>query len=178
MSDDKNSALIPLGHVAGAYGLKGEVRVSPLQDGEALLGSQHWFFTPTNGSTPQEWQLTEPARRHGSWVLAHPSNLSTKEEADKIRGTVSMLREDFPAITEEDEHWAVDVVGCECVNKEGVVLGRVAVISTNGIQDILEVEGQYEGKKVRYLIPMVENYLVSIDTEAQRVTVDWQADWS
>lgn len=177
MTADPSLALIPLGHAAGAYGLKGEIRIYPLQDGTALLSSQRWFFTPVNGKEPQEWHLQEKARRHSSWILARPQGINSKEEADRIKGTVYMLREDFPEIEAHDEHWAVDVIGCRCINGDGVELGVVKVISTNGVQDILEV-GKKEERKARYLIPMVETYLKKIDTKAKTVTVDWQPDWS
>lgn len=177
MTADRSLTLIPLGHAAGAYGLKGEIRIFPLQDGTALLSSQRWFYTPVNSKEPQQWILQAKARRHSSWILAHPQGINSKEEADRIKGTVYMLREDFPAIDEADEHWAVDVIGCRCVNMQGEILGIVKAIGTNGVQDILEV-GKLEETKSRYLIPMVDAYLKKIDTQAKIVTVDWQADWS
>ena len=63
-----------------------------------------------------------------------------------------MKREDFPDAG-EDAVWAVDLVGCEVVNREGVTLGQIEGIGTNGVQDIFSIGWERpDGKRASFLI--------------------------
>ena len=83
-----------------------------------------------------------------------------------------MRRQDFPAI-ENDEHWAVDLIGFAVINAEGVKLGILSSFDNNGAQDILVVTGTHT-----YLIPMVKSYVLAIDEARRTIRVDWHEDWS
>ena len=71
----------------------------------------------------------------------------------------------MPAVLEEDEYWARDLVGCTVVDgarEVGVVARMVALPSC----EALEV-----GER---LIPMVRDAIRSIDLEARRIDVDME----
>lgn len=171
-----DTELLEVGRTDGAYGVRGSVRVVPFEGGEVLAVAKRWFIKPLRGEVKEV--TVKSVRVHGTRLLADIEGICSKEEADALRGRICVLREDFPE-AEDDEHWAVDVIGCKVVNQDGVELGEVTDIGDNTVQDILKVEHgpKIDGHNPIYLIPIVEAYIVEIDTDKRLVTVDWQPEW-
>ena len=168
--------LVELGRTGGAYGFRGWVRIAPIASGEVLDAVRDWILVDAAGRrTPVH--VTD-LRLHGAGFIAKWDGCESKEAADAVRAKIMVPRSAFPDAG-EDEAWAVDVIGCEAVNKEGVVLGRVEDIGTNGVQDLFVIgyEGE-DGKAKRFMVPDVKDvYVIEIDVEAKRVTLDWDPDW-
>lgn len=173
MTNEKNSDAEPivLGALHGAYGLKGWVRIQPFQDTAALLASKNWQHVSSDGAvTPVE---LEKAKVHGAGIVAKIKGIDTPEDAAAFRGAVALYREDFPE-TEEDEYYWVDLIGCSVINKVGEMIGTVVGLIDNGVHDILRVK-KANGKEI--LIPFVEDYLESVNTQAKEIRVDWDSSW-
>jgi len=167
--------LLPIARTGGAYGVRGWVRIIPFEEGEPLFATKTWHFIAMNGA--QRILSVHELKEHGTQLIAKFDGIDSKEDADRLRGRIALLREDFPELEEEDEHWAVDIIGCGVINLEGEELGVVADISDNSVQDILVVRGTKGDAAVEYLIPVVEQYVEEIDTEGQVIRVDWHSDW-
>lgn len=168
--------LVELGRTAGAYGFRGWVRIIPFESGEVLQKTKNWILTDLKGvKTPLK---IEAFRRHGDGFLVKWEGCDTKEAADAARGRVGVLRADFPDAG-DDAVWAVDLIGCAVVNREGEELGTVKSIGTNGAQDLLIIGyANADGKPAEFMLPLVKDvYLLSVDIDAKRITVDWDADW-
>ena len=162
---------VEVAKTAGAYGVRGDVRVVPLESGIVLKTAKTWRFVDKSG---KEEILTPVSIRMQSGIyLVHFDSIPTKEAADTLRGRIFVRRADFPE-TEAGEHWAVDVVGATVLNRAGATLGSVTGFDSNGAQDILVVKDS-EGRT--RLIPMVKAYIDAIDTENHVVRVDWELDW-
>lgn len=175
MTENEDELLV-VGRTNGAYGVHGSVRVVPFEGGEVLAVAKRWFIRNIRGEVTEVKVKT--VKMHGTVLLAKFEGIDVKEEADALRGQICVLREDFPE-TDDGEYWAVDVIGCTVVNKEGVTLGKVTDVGSNGVQDIFKVEGgpKIDGKDPVYLIPDVESYVLDIDLDSETVTVDWQPEW-
>lgn len=113
--------LVELGRTAGAYGFRGWVRIVPLESGEVLQKARTWVLTDLKGV--RTTLNIEAFRRHGDGFIAKWAGCETKEAADAARGRVSVSRADFPDAG-KDAVWAVDLVGCKVVNKEGTASAR------------------------------------------------------
>ncbi|HBC69775.1 MAG: 16S rRNA processing protein RimM [Duodenibacillus sp.] len=167
--------LLPIARTGGAYGVRGWVRIVPFELGEPLFATKTWHFIAMNGA--QRILSVQELKEHGTQLIAKFEGIDSKEDADRLRGRIALLREDFPELEEDDEHWAVDIIGCRVVNLEGEELGVVADISDNSVQDILVVRGKRGNEPLEYLIPVVEQYVEEIDTEGRVIRVDWHSDW-
>lgn len=168
--------LVELGRTAGAYGFRGWVRIIAFQSGEVLQKAKTWVLTDLKGK--RETLKIEACRRHGDGFIAKWEGCETKEAADAARGHVSVARADFPDAG-DDAVWAVDLIGCEVVNTADESLGTVKSIGSNGAQDLLVIAyDNVDGKETTFMLPVVKDvYIQSIDTDARRITVDWQLDW-
>ena len=166
---EHNDDWVELGKTAGAYGVRGWVRIAPYGSGEALVAARKWLVRPAMGEARELSVLG--IRPHGNVLVVRFEGIDDKETADALRGIVSVRRRDFPRLR-KGEYWLVDLIGCRVENLQGEELGSVSRTDSNGVQDILQVSGEHT-----YLIPIVSNYVESIDTEHKLIRVDWQRDW-
>ena len=167
--------LLSIARTGGAYGVRGWVRIVPFEQGEPLFAAKTWHFIAMNGQ--QRALLVTELKHHGAQLIAKFEGIDSKEDADRLRGQIALFRENFPDLADQDEHWAVDIIGCRVINREGEELGTVCDISDNGVQDILVVRSNAPESGREYLIPVVEQYVEDIDTDERVIRVDWHSDW-
>jgi 16S rRNA processing protein RimM len=156
-----------LGQVAGAYGVRGWIRVQ-VDDPEDLRLQPQWWVGGVE-------RTVEAARAHGGALVAKLQGVEDREQARMLTGApVELPRNRLPALEAGQFFWA-DLVGLAVVNESGVVLGRVQSLFSNGAHDVMVLEGP-EGGSQR-LLPWVPAVVRSVDLEHGRIEVDWGADW-
>lgn len=152
-----------MGRVAGPYGVRGWIRVADPVDGLAACAT--WWIGG------KAWRV-EQTRRHSGALLARLEGLASREAARTLKGkTVSVERAELPE-PEEGIYYHADLLGADVVNADGVLLGTVKTIASNGAHEVMEVAGV----RVR-LLPWVPAVVRRVDLERRRIEVDWGADW-
>ena len=165
--------LVELGTVRGAYGVKGCVRIGLFgSDGTVLLNALDWWLRKAGAI----WRVKPTGRRrHASDLLGKWADCDSKEAADGLKGaSVAVPRSAFPPLGESESYW-VDLPGCRVVDRDGNDLGEVTGLRENAGGQWLEVSDGV-GRGVM-LIPLVEQYVDSIDSTARIIRVDWKPDW-
>jgi len=153
--------LIEYGRVAGSYGVRGWLRVV-VDEPELLADQRTWWLAGT------AYAVLE-TKVHSGTLLAKLEGIDNPEQAKSFRGkAVSIPR---PQAGEGRYFWS-DLVGLEVVNEQGVVLGVVKQMSSNGAHDVMEVAGE----RTR-LLPFVPAYIKQVDLPKKRIEVEWEADW-
>ena len=132
MSDD----LILVARVAGAFGVKGEVRLTAFTaDPLALLGYRD--LKRQDGSTGLTL-LSGRAAKGG--VIGRAREVATREEAEALRGLQLFIpRASLPQTEDEDEFYVTDLIGLSVVTAEGEPLGTVKAVQDFGAGDLLEI---------------------------------------
>ena len=110
---------------------------------------------------------------HSAWLLAKLAGIESREQAQALKGkTISAPRAALPEPEEGIYYWA-DLVGLEVVNSQGLVLGVVKGMFSNGAHDVMELSGD----KPR-LLPWVPDVVVKkVDLPERRIEVEWGSDW-
>lgn len=176
MQEEKK--FIQVGRTAGAYGVKGWVRiVLDRRNGDFIFDVDRWWYLPYPRKAGVSPIVLTPLeiKPHGKDLIARIAEIKTREEALNHKGTLFVIREDLPELQEGD-FYDEDLVGLTVKNNEGTLLGTVVGVTDNGAQDLLAVES-VEDQSIFY-IPMVSAYLLSVDFETNTVTVDWSLDWN
>lgn len=127
--------LILVGRVAGAFGVKGEVRIASYTvEPTALL--DYKSLLREDGS-PALTLVAGRAAKGG--VVARAKEVATREEAEALRGLkLHVPRAALPE-PEKDEFYIADLVGMDVVSLEGDLLGTVRSVRDFGAGDLLEV---------------------------------------
>lgn len=177
MTGKQTDNLMQVGRTAGAYGVRGWVRVVPMgREGDLLFECDRWWFLPFPRKPGVEPKLLTVAevKAHGKDFIARINEIHTREEAMALKGSLLVDRDDLPELAEGD-FYDDDLLGMSVVNLSGERLGDVVGVTDNGAQDLLAVKTE---KDDVFYIPMVEAYVQSIDFDQSEVTVDWSLDWN
>lgn len=155
-----------MGRVAGSYGVRGWVKVAPGGGAAKSLADARTWWVDGNPHTVAE------AKVHGSTVVAKIEGIDTREQALVLKGRAVLIERATLPDPGEGHYYLADLVGLAVVNEQGVALGVVERLFTNGAQDVMEVMGE----KSR-LLPWVPTVVKAVDLAARRILVEWQEDW-
>jgi 16S rRNA processing protein RimM len=166
------SKLVLVGRVAGAFGVKGEVRVTAYTGRpEALLAYRD--LVRQDGS-PGLTLLSGRAQKGD--LVARAKEVATKEEADALRGLLLHVpRESLPE-PDEDEYYLTDLIGMAAVTPQGEALGKVKAVQDFGAGDLLEIDPG-RGAATWYL-PFTRDCVPEVDIADGKVTVVRPAETS
>jgi 16S rRNA processing protein RimM len=129
-------ALILVGRVAGAFGVKGEVRITSFTaEPAALVG----YKTLLREDGSPGLTLTGGRAAKGG-VVARAKEVETREQAEALRGLRLYIPRDVLPEPDEDEFYVTDLIGLEVRGLEGDVLGRVKSVRDFGAGDLLEIQ--------------------------------------
>lgn len=157
--------LILVGRIAGAFGVKGEVRVTTYTENPLSILSYGQLLRE-NG----EPALTLHAgRAQGGGVICRAKEIATKEDADRLRGLKLFIDRAALPPPDEDEFYITDLVGLEAFTPEGESLGRVRAVQDFGAGDLIEIEGG-RGRPSFYL-PFTRDCVPDVDIPGGRLTV-------
>ena len=159
-SSDRGERRIALAAVAGAHGVKGEIRLKLFSDSVESLSRHEKLFV---GDT--ERRLL--AIRYGvKTAVALFEGIGDRGVAESLRGSlVEVDRSALPPL-EEGEYYHADLVGLAAVDGEGKAVGTVVAVENYGAGDLFEIEDE-NGK--RSLIPFKPGIA---DLEDGRVILD------
>lgn len=157
---------ICVGAVAGAFGVRGEVRLKSFCAIPEDIGSYAPLETE-DGSRSFTVTLTRPVK---GGFGARLGGIATKEQADALKGLrLYVPRDRLPALP-DDEFYYSDLLGLAVFDTGGSALGKVAAVQNHGAGDILEIRGP--GQKGSLLLPFTREVVPTVDLSAGRVIVD------
>ena len=151
---------ITLAAVAGAHGIKGEVRLKLFGDSAENLARQPQLFV---GGVARRLVSIRAA---GQGAVARLEGVADRTAAEELRGSlVEIDREALPPLA-EDEYYHSDIIGLRCVDGDGTAVGSVVAVENFGAGDLLEIE-KADGR--RALIPFKSGIA---DLEDDRIVLD------
>jgi len=158
--NDRGERKIALAAVAGAHGVKGEVRLKLFAQSADSLKRHEKLFV--GGS---ERRLLA-VHQSGKTIVARVDGISDRSAAEALRGElVEIDRSDLPPLG-ENEYYHADLIGLPALDREGNPVGSVVAVENYGAGDLLEIADP-AGK--RSLIPFRSGIA---DLEEGRVILD------
>lgn len=155
-----------VGAIAGAFGVRGEVRLKSFcADPEAIAtygplwteDGQRSFAVRLVGAAPGA-------------LVARLSGVATREAAEALKGVrLYVDRRQLPP-PGEDEFYHADLIGLRVLDTGGALLGTVQAIHNHGASDILEVAGP--ALRQALLLPFTHAVVPTIDIAGGRIVVD------
>jgi 16S rRNA processing protein RimM len=133
-SDGRSERRIALAAVAGAHGVKGEVRLKLFSDSvESLSRHQNLYV----GGAQRRLLCV---RDSGKTAVARFEGIGDRSAAEALRGSlVEVDRSDLPPL-DEGEYYHADLIGLPAVDTEGNAVGTVVAVENYGAGDLLEIE--------------------------------------
>ncbi len=138
---------VALAAVAGAHGIRGELKLKLFSDSAESLAAHKRLFV--GGS---ERRLIE-VRKSGRMAVARFEGVPDRSAAEALRGQLIEIEQSALPPLADGEYYHADLIGLPCEDGEGKPVGRVVAVENYGAADLLEVE--LEGGK-RSLISFTE----------------------
>jgi len=111
----------------------------------------------------------------GGYLMRLAGVTSREAAAAFTLGEVRVLRTSLPPL-EPGEYYVEDVPGCVVEDESGRRLGVAVGTFWNGAHDVLTVAGQ-EGKEgEERLIPLVPDFVLTVDARGRKIRVRWDDD--
>lgn len=155
-----------LGAIAGAFGVKGEVRLKSFTaepDDVAAYGA----LETEDGKKSFEITLTGQTK---NGLTARLSGVATKEQADDLRGTRLYVDRTRLPEPEEDEFYHADLIGLDAYDTGGTHLGTVKAVHNHGATDLLEV--RLPNSSATVLLPFTLEAVPTVDLASGRIVAD------
>lgn len=161
MSKDR----VCVGAIAGAFGVRGEVRLKSFCAEAEAIATYAPLFTEDG---MRRFDVTlRGAIPNG--LAARLSGIGNREEAEALRGTrLYADREKLPSLT-DDEFYHADLIGLEVLDTGGTLIGKVSAVLNHGAGDLLEI--QRKGAP-GVLMPFTRAAVPTVDLASGRIIAD------
>ena len=131
-----DSRLVLVAQVAGAFGVRGEVRVTAFtQDPANLLD-----YGPLLDAAAKPALTLVSARSEKGALVGRAREIATREEAQAMRGLRLYIPRDRLPEPDEDEFYLADLIGLDARDTNGAQVGKIKSVHNFGAGDLLEIE--------------------------------------
>lgn len=157
---------IAVGAIAGSYGVRGELRVKSYTTVPEDIETYSPLSTE-DGSRSFALALVRPVK---NGFVARVTDITTKEEADALRGTVLFARRDQLPSLPDDEFYHADLIGLQVFDTGGTLIGKVKTVQNHGADDLLET--QLAGSSATVFLPFTKAAVPTVDLASGRIIAD------
>ncbi len=160
-----------VGEVAGAFGVKGWVKIySHTEPPQNILDYGPWLLNGQDGS--KEYKVLS-GRVNRSFVIASLEGVDDRDKALKLKACkISVPRDSLPPLEPGHYYWA-DLLGLRVENLDGAELGTIINMMSTGANDVIVAKAGHER-----LIPFVMGRFVKeVNLAEGKMLVDWDSDF-
>jgi|TARA_X000000950_G_C13784572_1_gene606616 16S rRNA processing protein RimM len=157
---------ISVGAISGAYGVRGELRIKSY----CAVPEDIESYSPLSsedGTRSFNLALVRPVK---NGFVARITDVTSKEEADALRGTVLFAQRDQLPSLPDDEFYHTDLIGLEVYDTGGTLIGKVKTVQNHGADDLLET--QLAGSAQTVFLPFTKAAVPTVDLATGRIIAD------
>jgi 16S rRNA processing protein RimM len=152
-----------VGRIGRAHGVLGEATIEVQTDDPDIRFQIGKKLTLVDGR-----QLTiRSSRWHNQILLLAFDGVANRNQIEELRDQFISSEVDISSLAPGEYHFQ-QLIGCQVIQPNGVLIGTVDEIVKSPGQDLLSVSSA--GKQV--LIPMVKQIIVEIDVVAKKIVVN------
>lgn len=160
--------LVLMGRAAGAFGLKGEVKLASFAQDEQIFLRAGVIFVGPDPARARPLSVVS-LRSHGGRLLLRLKEISSREQAAELGGTwVYLRRQDLDPLQEDEYYW-FELKGAVVRTSDGRELGQVHALTNHGAQDLLVVR---DGRGNEWLIPVSGEVVKQLDAAGGLVVIE------
>ena len=166
-SNQPKPAMLRVGRITGAHGLKGALRFRP-DNPESNTVEQIAHVFLENAGHSREFRITSVTRLNPTTQRITLEGVADPNVAEALKGAVVMVAAENMPAPKSGEFYYYEAIGCEVFLTDGSRLGAIEEIFSNGAHDIWVVrDGERE-----VLVPVIEDVVKSMDLAGRRVTIE------
>ena len=152
-----------IGKVAGAHGLRGELKVAPLTDFPEHVRELHRVLLAPPNDAGAVTDI-ESVRMHKGVLLIKLASVPDRTAAEALRGATLAIKRSMGAPLPEGHYYVDDIIGLRVVTTAGEVVGHITEVLRTGANDVYVTE--------RALIPAIPGVVKRVDLDAGQMVVE------
>jgi 16S rRNA processing protein RimM len=157
-----------MGRAAGAFGLKGEVKLTSFAQDQGMFLRAGVVFAGPDPARARPLSVIS-LRPHQGRLLLRLKEITNREQAQALGGAwVYLRREDLDPLQTEEYYW-FELKDALVRTSDGRELGRVQAVTNHGAHDILVVRDS-RGREL--LIPVSQEVVKELDAAAGLVVIE------
>ena len=161
----KNKELVRVGIFGQPHGLKGDIKINIFISSLESFKLLDRYFMKDGTS---EWVFVS-LRKVGKIYIGSLQGYEDRNAVKELNGkSIFASRKKFPKIN-DNEYYAVDLIGCEVINIKKEILGCVINVQNFGAGDLIEIKNQNQKK---FYIPANKDNIVSTNIQKKIIIVD------
>ena len=161
----KQDKYICIAAVAGAFGVKGEIKLKTFTDKPESIMS-YGSLLSIDGEillTPQSYKSLK-----GGLALMC-KEIATRDQAEALKSTKLYVKRNCLPKTEEDEFYLIDLIGMEVKTLDGKRMGSVVGTKDFGAGVLLEIKPK---DSVSFYQPFTKDAVPKIDIHLKRIVIN------
>ncbi len=155
-----------VGSLAGAFGVNGEVRLKSF----CAVPEAIALYTPLYSEAGEAFHTITLTAQLTNALVARIDGITTKEQADALRGQALYADRDRLPSLPDDEFYHADLIGMQVYDTGGTLLGSVKGVENHGAGDLLEINAP--GAKDTVLLPFTQAIVPTVDLASRRIVAD------
>ena len=173
MTDIDPKSLICVAICAGAFGVKGEVKLKSFTQ----IAEDCAAYGPLYNEAGNRVLTPQSHRVMTHHIALKAAEITQREAAQALNGVALYVPRDVLPETDEDEFYYSDLVGLEVKSTSGQRMGTIIAIHEFGAGDMLEIQpdekiAQKQGTSARsFFHPFTKICVPKIDLKARRVII-------
>jgi len=151
--------------IAGAFGVKGEVKIKSFTDKPEDCVKYGPLYDETGRLvlTPKTHRMVKKA------VAVKADEIKTREAAEALKSTKLYVQRSALPDPDEDEFYFTDLVGLDVKTTEGKRLGKVIAVHEFGAGDMLEIKPK---DAASFYHPFTKLAVPKVDIKAGRIVIE------
>ncbi len=171
---------VELGKIVGVWGVKGWIKLhSYTRDRADISQYKTWLLTRHKKGPAHDSERTEikvlHCREQAKGIVAQLDGVDDRDKAALMSGLgIWVKQSDLPDLPEGEFYWQ-QLIGLTVSNGD-TEIGQVKSILETGANDVLVCKPLELGSP-EVLIPYTDEVVLSVDTQAGTMTVDWDPNY-
>ena len=163
-TNNSKSELICVAAIAGAFGIKGEVKLKPFTD----VPLDCLAYGPLMGSDGQVCLTPTHSRMVGKFIAVTAKEVADRDQAEALKSTKLYVSTENLPEPDEDEFYYRDLIGLQVKTVSGQNGGKIIAVHEFGAGDMIEIKPK-DGKS--YYHPFTKEAVPKVDVKAGRVVI-------
>ena len=162
-----NDALVTIGRIIKAYGLRGEIKAESLSNISGRFKSLSDITLELKSGECVQLEV-EYTRMSGDIVILKLSGIDDREAAEKLNGAYISVTLDKVAPLNEYSYYIFDLEGMDVFDVNNTKIGSVIKVEQYPANDVIIVAKETE----EVMIPAIKEFIVGVDIKEKKITVN------
>lgn len=161
------SRLVRIAKLGEPFGIKGGIKIWPFFDLISGLKKGQKVYLSWGDTLLVRRELSlESIREHNKGYVVYFAEISTRNDAEKIRGNWLLMNEDDLPKLPEGQFYSYQIIGLSVYEVSGEYLGVVREILETGSNDVYVIEGDEE-----IFIPAIKDVVLEVNLSEGKIII-------